>query len=72
MCGMNWHGHVECSDGWLKEVQKLNPVWGHGHDYPNKTGRVLIHLDDEDDDDCDDKAISITSHALFTGKCWQK
>ena len=22
---IRWHGHVECSDGWLKKLKKLNP-----------------------------------------------
>ena len=31
---LRWHGRVECSDGWLKKVQKLNPTGGHGRGHP--------------------------------------
>ena len=30
-CRLTWHGHVQCSDGWLKKAEKLNPKGGHGH-----------------------------------------
>ena len=42
---LGWHGHVECIDGWLKNVQKLNPVGGCGCGRPKKTWSKVIHLD---------------------------
>ena len=27
---LKWHDHVECSDDWQKEVQKLNPIGRRG------------------------------------------
>ena len=31
---LRWYSHVECSDGWLKTMQKLNPTGGRGHGHP--------------------------------------
>ena len=33
---LTWHNHVECSDSWLKKVQKLNPIGDRGCDRHNK------------------------------------
>ena len=44
-CWLRWHGHVEHSCGWLKKVQKLNPIRGHGHGHPKKTLAEVICLD---------------------------
>ena len=39
------HGHVECSDGWLKKVQKLNPTRDCGRGRPKKTWTEVIDMD---------------------------
>ena len=42
-CRLRWYdGHV---DGWLKKVQKLNPIGGRGCGRPNKTWTEVIGRD---------------------------
>ena len=42
---LRWHGHVERSLGWLKKVQKLNPIGGRGRGRPKKTWTAVIDMD---------------------------
>ena len=40
---IRWDGHVECSTGWIAEVQKLNVVAHKRHGKPKKTlDEVLV------------------------------
>ena len=40
---LRWHSHVERSDGWLKKVEKLNPIGGFGRRHPKKTWTKVIN-----------------------------
>ena len=40
-----WHSYEDRSDGWLEEVQKLDPTGDLGHDDPTKTWKVVISKD---------------------------
>ena len=42
---LRWHGHVECSDGWLKTVQKTNPTGGRVRDRFKKTWTEVTDMD---------------------------
>ena len=42
---LRWHGHVKRSDGWLKRIQKLNPIGDHGRGRPRKTWTEVIDMD---------------------------
>ena len=41
---LKWHDHIECSDGWLKKIQKLNPTGGcHSQTTPSAPSHPLRH-----------------------------
>ena len=42
---LRWHGRVERSLGWLKKLQKLNPIGGRGRGRPKKTWTAVIDMD---------------------------
>ena len=42
---LRWHGHVECSDGWWKKVQKLNPTGSLDCGRSKKTWTEVIIMD---------------------------
>ena len=44
-CELQWHGHVECSNGWLNKVQSLNPTGRRGRGHPKKTWTEVIDMD---------------------------
>ena len=42
---IRWHSHVECSNNWLKKVQKLNSTGCRGRGHPKKTWTEVIDMD---------------------------
>ena len=39
---IRWYGDVGRNDGWLQNIQKLNPTGGHRRGRPNETWREMI------------------------------